>query len=143
MDPTLTTMLAFIDADSIPGAVRDELSAVATRLSRQALEPVEVFYVDQTQPTDGEDEPIETVGIAARLPKLASTRAEDERCLASIKQILEALCEWSRTSGVELEVEWDEQYVGVIQHGKADRGIREVLIGEWERHLAKGGQKPR
>jgi hypothetical protein len=129
-------LLAFVGTEEITDVHRNELRHLVESISVPSDAPIEVNFVDEIEPAeDARDAPIVTVGLIATLPRRAKSASEDRACLEVIRTIIGRLCAWSATSGAELELEWDQQYVGSIDAGRPSEGITETLLGEWERQL--------
>jgi hypothetical protein len=60
----------------------------------------------------------------------------DEAEFRQTSSLLEALTKLSLELGFQGEVELDGTWIGTIDRGRADRGVTEVLLSEWERGLA-------
>ena len=131
----LSTMVAFIDDFEVTATQREQLRKLAADLSKEVDPVVRVWFVEQVdRPEETSDAPIETVGIAASVPKTAASPEEDRRCLQGVARVLRTIADWTK-EGPDIEVEWDQQLVGTIRAGTLDRGIADVLLGEWARHL--------
>jgi|KBSMisStaDraftv2_1062788.scaffolds.fasta_scaffold198698_2 hypothetical protein len=91
------------------------------------------YFVDDTDDSSGtqpEDEAIRTVGLILPL----SLDGEDKDVpVKDLIVLVKALARLSRSRHLEFALELDETYVGDIQDGDPDDGIREGLLATWER----------
>lgn len=60
----------------------------------------------------------------------------DRHELADAKAVVDALAGFSAHTGLTVGIEYGGESVGWIEAGRPDKGIREGLIGEWERQIA-------
>lgn len=107
------------------------------------LEPP--LFVDATEepedPDDPEDLPLRTVGGILEQHSLLPPWGDqvppevDRAMLEETKATIAALSEFSARHRVEIAVELDDEFIGVITDGVADSEIAEGLLGEWERAL--------
>ncbi len=100
-------------------------------------------FIDETDPDEksGKDYSIRTVGgvleIYSALPPWGEVlpREIDQAHYEEVEAIVIALCELSKETDAEIGLELGGEQVGWIQKGVADRGISEILLGEWKKAL--------
>ncbi|MBG0569016.1 hypothetical protein [Actinoplanes aureus] len=63
----------------------------------------------------------------------------DRAHLEEVKELLGEVCRISEQNGVSFQVEYAGELNGTVESGRMDFGLRETLIGEWERALNSAG----
>jgi hypothetical protein len=115
----------FDDDDVV--AVSDLALELAGAVEWTVAPPAFVNESDDSSSTLPEEEPIRTVGLLLPLVHAAGTTAP----VRDLAAVVGALSEFSRARGIELELQLDETFVGVIQNGTPDKEIRS-LLATWE-----------
>ncbi|MEU4619617.1 hypothetical protein AB0G04_06530 [Actinoplanes sp. NPDC023801] len=59
----------------------------------------------------------------------------DRAHLEEVKELLTEVCGISEKSGASFQVEYAGELNGMVESGEMDSGLKETLIGEWERAL--------
>lgn len=92
--------------------------------------PAFVDETDSSSCTQPDDEPIRTAGCVLFVPRQAH-RATELRALNDVEAVLETLRNLSAESGVDIEVQLDDECIGEIQRGVFDRSLRDGLLAPW------------
>jgi len=58
--------------------------------------------------------------------------AIDQRHLTEVKLLVERMAEFSRSSGLEIGIEYQQESAGWIENGLPDEMINDALISTWE-----------
>jgi hypothetical protein len=90
-----------------------------------------VNEVDADSITQPEDEPIWSLGGTLWLDE-PSRDSHDRKQLEDVSFLISRLCGFSAATGYDLVVEYNREAVGWIENGRADRGLTEVLLREWD-----------
>ena len=63
----------------------------------------------------------------------------DRAHLEEVKELVGEVCRLSEAHGASFQVEYAGEFVGMVETGRMDSGLKDTLIGEWERtiNLAK------
>ena len=134
--------------------VHDDLNAVLIESMRQLVVELAAgrtwtvgppVFMDATEdpedPEDPEDLPLRTVGGILEQHSLLPPWGEqvppevDRAMFEETKATVAALSQFSARHEVEIALELDDEFIGVITGGVPDDAISEGLLGEWERTL--------
>jgi len=125
-------LLAYFSGDFVENdvvAVQQLALDLAATVAWTVSPPLFVNETDDSSCTRPEDEPIRTVGVVLVLTGDDGPTAP----VRDLTALVDALAAFSRTRGVEFEMELDGTYVGAIEHGVPDQLIRVGLLATWER----------
>ncbi|GIF42310.1 hypothetical protein [Actinoplanes xinjiangensis] len=59
----------------------------------------------------------------------------DSAHLEEVKELVAEICRLSDEGGVSFQLEYANEFIGMVEAGRMDSGIAETLIGEWERAI--------
>lgn len=128
-------LLGFVDDDLMPDTVTGLGRLVAQLLQAREWAGAPPEFVDGVDSAG-----VRTCGVLLwmtdlRASEVATVSAElDRRELADARAVVDALAGFSGRTGLTIGIEYGGESVGWIEAGRPDQGIREGLIGEWERH---------
>lgn len=91
--------------------------------------------------TDGEPSPSAIGGILELFSPVGPNGAPlplevDRSLLEDVKALVGALVSITATSGMEVELELDGEYVGAVGSGIPNKSLLQGLIAPWEEHMA-------
>ncbi|GAA4263084.1 hypothetical protein [Dactylosporangium darangshiense] len=130
-------LLGYVDDEVMPDTV-----AGLERLAAQLLQSREWAGAPPEFVDNIDSAGVRTCGVLLWLTDVRASgevtvSAElDRRELADAKSVVDALAAFSGRTGVTVGIEYGGDSVGWIEAGRPDEGIREGLIGEWERGVA-------
>lgn len=143
--PPRARLLLYVYDDLNALLVESMRQLVAELASRRTWIVAPPGFVDATEapehPDDPEDLPIRTVGALLEQHSLLPPWGDqvppevDRSMLEETKATVAALSEFSARHQVEIAVELDDEFIGVITDGVPDDAISDGLLGEWERAL--------
>jgi len=125
-------------SDHQVGAIRDVVEAMQAAREWVVAPPAFVDETDSSSCTQPDDEPIRTAGCLLFVPRHASDRATDLRALDDVEAVLEMLRNLSAESGVDIEVQFDDECIGEIERGVLDRSLRDGLLAPWRARFRDG-----
>lgn len=131
------SLLGYVDDDVVPETVAGLEQLVAQLLQARGWAGAPPEFVDDID-SDG----VRTCGVVLWLTDVRASEAEtvsaelDRRELADAKAVVDALAGFSGSTGLTVGIEYGGESIGWIEAGRPDEGIREGLIGEWERGIA-------
>ncbi|MDG6108059.1 hypothetical protein Daura_45480 [Dactylosporangium aurantiacum] len=131
------SLLGYVDDKVAPDTVAGLEQLVAQLVQSREWAGAPPAFVDSIDPAG-----VHTCGVVlwltdVRAPEAATVSADlDRRELADAKAVVDALAGFSGRTGLTVGVEYGGESVGWIEAGRPDEGIREGLIGEWERGIA-------
>lgn len=130
------SLLGFVDGEVMPETVAGLEQLVAQLLHSREWAGAPPEFVDSIDSAG-----LRTCGVVLWLTDMRAAEAEtvpaelDRRELADTKAVVDALAGFSDRTGLTVGVEYAGESIGWITAGRPDEGIREGLIGEWERGI--------
>ncbi|MER7894566.1 hypothetical protein ABTX15_32855 [Micromonospora sp. NPDC094482] len=130
-------LLGFVEDEVVPDTVAGLKQLVAKSLHAREWAGAPPEFVDSVDSAG-----VHTCGVVLLLTEVRGSEAVtvsaelDRRELADAKALVDALAGFSGRTGLTVGIEYGGESVGWIEAGRPDEGIREGLIGEWERRIA-------
>jgi hypothetical protein len=131
------SLLGFVDDEVVSDAVAGLEQLVVQLLQTREWAGGPPEFVDAIDSAG-----VRTCGVVLWLTDVRASEAGtvsaelDRRELADAKAVVDALAGFSGRTGLTVGIEYGGESVGWIEAGRPDEGIREGLIGEWERWIA-------
>ncbi|MEV6925242.1 hypothetical protein AB0M46_12175 [Dactylosporangium sp. NPDC051485] len=131
------SLLGYVDGEVVPDTVAGLQELVAQLLRARGWAGAPPEFVDSIDAGG-----VRTCGVVLWLTDVRASTAEtvsaelDRSELADAKAVVDALAGFSGRTGLTVSIEYGGESIGWIEAGRPDEGIREGLIGEWERGIA-------
>jgi hypothetical protein len=75
------------------------------------------------------------IEVYSALPPWTLPSEIDLQHLNEVTAVIDTMAQFSLNTGLAIEFELDDCFVGAIEDGKLDRSLSEGLLGEWRRNL--------
>jgi hypothetical protein len=131
------SLLGYVDDEVAPATVAELEQLVAHLLQSREWAGALPEFVDGIDSAG-----VRTCGVILSLTDVRASEAEavpddsDRRELEDAKAVVDALARFPGRKGLTVGIEYGGESVGWITAGRPDEGVREGLIGEWERAIA-------
>ena len=93
-----------------------------------------VNEIDEASVTQPGDEPIWTLGGLLTLTRPTGDALSERTQLEDVEILVDRLCRFTK-GGPAFVVDYDGEEIGSIADGRADRSLRDGLLGEWRKRL--------